>query len=118
MKRILAIDGGGIRGAWPAAFMADLEESTGRRIVDTFDLIVGTSTGGIIALGLGLGISTADIVRLYEERGPAIFDPPGKSTYSRPLTIRGSSVTTGWAWLMSRWRRLRLQPTSRRTRFR
>ena len=52
-RRILSIDGGGIKGVFPAAFLADVEEKLDRPIVDHFDLIVGTSTGGIIALGLG-----------------------------------------------------------------
>src|SRR5690606_5558965 len=73
MKRILSIDGGGIKGALPAAFLATIEQQTKKRIVDHFDLIVGTSTGGIIALGLGLGIPATDILRFYIERGPTIF---------------------------------------------
>lgn len=73
-RRILSIDGGGLKGALPAAFLAELERLTNRRIVDQFDLIAGTSTGGIIALGLGLGISAEDICRFYVERGPTIFD--------------------------------------------
>jgi predicted acylesterase/phospholipase RssA len=77
VRRVLSIDGGGIMGAWPAAFLADIEEATGQRIVDTFDLIAGTSTGGIIALGVGLGIPPSEIVRFYERRGQDIFEPPG-----------------------------------------
>lgn len=73
MKRILSIDGGGIKGVFPAAFLATLEDSLGRPVADYFDLIVGTSTGGIIALALGLGLTAKEIVRFYEERGPAIF---------------------------------------------
>lgn len=73
-RRILAIDGGGLKGALPAAFLAEVERLTGKRTVDQFDLIAGTSTGGIIALGLGLGLSAAEICRFYVERGPAIFD--------------------------------------------
>lgn len=73
MRRILAIDGGGIKGVVPAAFLAALEEALGEPIVRYFDLIAGTSTGGIIALGLGLGVTPADIVRFYEERGPLVF---------------------------------------------
>lgn len=73
MKRILAIDGGGIKGVFPAAFLADLEEEIDQPIASYFDLIVGTSTGGIIAIGLGLGIPARDILRFYEERGPEIF---------------------------------------------
>jgi|APLak6261675998_1056109.scaffolds.fasta_scaffold00067_8 patatin-like phospholipase/acyl hydrolase len=72
-RRILSIDGGGIKGALPAAFLAAIEESTGKRIVDHFDLIAGTSTGGIIALGLGLGMTAAEILAFYENEGPAIF---------------------------------------------
>jgi uncharacterized protein len=72
--RILSLDGGGIRGVFPAAFLAKLQENLDHPIASYFDLIVGTSTGGIIALGLGLGLSAADILRLYEDQGPAIFD--------------------------------------------
>jgi patatin-like phospholipase/acyl hydrolase len=54
MKRILAIDGGGIKGVFPASFLATVEDTIEDNIANYFDLIVGTSTGGIIALGLGL----------------------------------------------------------------
>ncbi len=73
MKRILTIDGGGIRGTFPAAFLANLEKDLKYPIGRYFDLISGTSTGGIIAIGLALGMSAADILKLYEEKGPAIF---------------------------------------------
>jgi uncharacterized protein len=62
MRRILSIDGGGIKGALPASFLATIEKTTGEPIVDHFDLIAGTSTGGIIALGLGLGFTASTIV--------------------------------------------------------
>ncbi|MGB0083753.1 MAG: patatin-like phospholipase family protein, partial [Rhodomicrobiaceae bacterium] len=52
-RRILSIDGGGIRGVFPAAFLARLEEYLDHPIGWYFDLIAGTSTGGIIAIGLG-----------------------------------------------------------------
>lgn len=73
IRRILCIDGGGIKGTQPAAFLATLEEDLGRSIGEYFDLIAGTSTGGILALGLALGHSAKDLLRLYEERGPYIF---------------------------------------------
>jgi len=73
VKRILSIDGGGIKGVFPAAFLADLEDEIGEPIGDYFDLIVGTSTGGIIALGLGMGIPARDLLGFYEQRGPTIF---------------------------------------------
>lgn len=72
-RRILALDGGGIKGAFAAAFLETIEESTGKRIADHFDLIAGTSTGGIIALGLGLGMSAREIMQFYINDGPCIF---------------------------------------------
>src|SRR5258708_2706294 len=73
MRKILSIDGGGIKGVVPAAFLAQLEETLGESITHFFDLIVGTSTGCIIALGLGLGLSAADILHFYEHLGPTVF---------------------------------------------
>lgn len=74
-KRILTIDGGGIKGTFPAAFLAALEEGLGEAaaVGDYFDLIAGTSTGGIIALALGLGFSAREIAGFYREYGPQIF---------------------------------------------
>ena len=50
--RVLAIDGGGIRGVIPAMVLAEIERRSNKRISELFDLIAGTSTGGILALGL------------------------------------------------------------------
>jgi patatin-like phospholipase/acyl hydrolase len=72
-RRILTIDGGGIKGVFPASFLATIEDSIGDSVAEYFDLIVGTSTGGIIALGLGLGLSAKDILDFYEKLGPSIF---------------------------------------------
>jgi patatin-like phospholipase/acyl hydrolase len=80
--RILAIDGGGIRGLIPAVVLAEIERRTGRRTAELFDLIAGTSTGGILACGLtrpgadgtgGPAFSAADLIGLYESEGPEIF---------------------------------------------
>ena len=73
LRRILSIDGGGIKGVAPASFLAALEDSLGVPVSQYFDLIVGTSTGGIIALGLGLGLTARQILEFYEVHGPAIF---------------------------------------------
>src|SRR5436190_10521932 len=73
MRRILAIDGGGIKGVFPASFLAAVEHTTGRPIGECFDLVVGTSTGGIIALGLGMGLSAMEIMQFYETLGPGMF---------------------------------------------
>lgn len=73
MRRILSIDGGGIRGTFPAAFLAALEDDLDCPIHEYFDLIAGTSTGGIIAIALAMGLPAKDILDLYENRGPEIF---------------------------------------------
>ncbi len=57
--KVLAIDGGGIRGLIPALVLAEIERRTGRRIAEMFDLIAGTSTGGILACGLAAAAPTA-----------------------------------------------------------
>jgi uncharacterized protein len=77
--QILSLDGGGIKGLFSAAVLAKWEEDLGCRIADSFDLIVGTSTGGIIALGLGLGLRPREIVRFYLDQGNKIF-PNGWTT--------------------------------------
>lgn len=71
--QILSLDGGGIKGLFSAAVLAAIEEDLGINIVDHFDLITGTSTGGIIALGLGLGMRPREIVEFYLAKGPQIF---------------------------------------------
>jgi uncharacterized protein len=85
VRRILTIDGGGIKGAYPAAFLAAVEEEIGRPVGQYFDLIAGTSTGGIIALGLGLGLSAAELLQLYKEHGSKIFPRRGMSRNLRGL---------------------------------
>ena len=71
--RILSIRGGGIKGIVPAMVLDELEQIAGRPLADLFDLIVGTSTGGIIAIAAGLGMAASDMRNLYLHRGPAIF---------------------------------------------
>ena len=73
--RILSIDGGGIRGVFPAALLVGLEARLpcSHRLVDYFDLVAGTSTGGIIALGLANGLRASDVRDLYVKRGGEIF---------------------------------------------
>jgi uncharacterized protein len=71
--QILSLDGGGLKGLFSAAVLAELENDLNASVDDHFDLIVGTSTGGLIALGLGAGLRPADIVDFYADRGPYIF---------------------------------------------
>src|SRR5258708_1694631 len=83
--RILSIDGGGIRGIFPAAVLAGLERefTGGRSIAPYFDLIAGTSTGGILALGLGAGYTATDLLELYVKRGNEIFPEPSTTVTGR-----------------------------------
>ncbi len=71
--QILSLDGGGIKGLFSAAVLAAIEADLNVNIAEHFDLIVGTSTGGIIALGLGLGLRPRQIVDFYANDGPHIF---------------------------------------------
>jgi uncharacterized protein len=71
--RILALDGGGLKGAFTASALATWEKQSRLRIVDHFDLIAGTSTGGILGIGLGLGLTGQEMLDFYKQRGPRIF---------------------------------------------
>lgn len=73
--RILSLDGGGIKGIFPAAVLASLEKRylEGKSVGDYFDLIAGTSTGGILALGLGAGLTAGEILQMYLEEGRRVF---------------------------------------------
>jgi uncharacterized protein len=74
--RILALDGGGLRGIFAAAALTDAEDAYGQAFLDSFDLLVGTSTGGIIALGLASGRTCAEMLEFYRSAGPEIFSKP------------------------------------------
>ena len=75
--RILALDGGGLRGTFTAAVLAKwddmLKAGGGNGIISHFDLVAGTSTGAILAIGLALGLNPSEILAFYEEKGPKIF---------------------------------------------
>jgi len=70
--RILALDGGGVRGVLTAVLMDRIDKACpGWR--GSVDLIAGTSTGGLLALGLGRGAAPSDLVGFYTGAGPGIF---------------------------------------------
>ena len=80
MTRILSIDGGGIRGIIPAMVLAEIEKSTQKPIIELFDVIAGTSTGGILACGLcvpnaegAAKFPASELVDLYLHEGRRIF---------------------------------------------
>lgn len=86
--QILALDGGGVKAIFTAHVLARLEDDLGVRIVDHFDLIAGTSTGGIIALALGAGLRPAQVVARYEELATAVFP----ASRRRPWRLAGRLV--------------------------
>jgi uncharacterized protein len=78
--RVLSIDGGGIRGLIAAMILAYIEERTGKRAAELFDLVAGTSTGGVVALGVVFPgtdalptYSARQLMNFYLEEGPKIF---------------------------------------------
>ena len=94
LKTVLSIDGGGIRGVIPARVLQEIEKRMARPIADLFDLVAGTSTGGILALGLTLpkeGTRTpawdaAALQQLYVEHGAQIF---ASSIFRKVATVGG-----------------------------
>ena len=86
-RRILSIDGGGVRGIIPAMVLAALERTTGKPARDHFQFLAGTSTGGVIAGALAAGIPAERLVSLYERRGPELFRRiPGLTFLRRVIT--------------------------------
>ncbi|QBR02498.1 CBASS cGAMP-activated phospholipase [Paraburkholderia pallida] len=73
--QILALSGGGYRGLFTAKILADVEREIGEPIARRFDLIAGTSIGGILALALALEIPASTMVDLFVEHGERIFKP-------------------------------------------
>ena len=80
-RKLLAIDGGGIRGVLSLHILAKIEDILIKeskrpdyRLADYFDYVAGTSTGGIIAAGISLGMSVAEILNFYLKNGADMFD--------------------------------------------
>jgi len=73
MKRILAIDGGGMWGLPVAMLVQEIERQTSRPFAEHFDLLAGTSTGGLLALALACEIPAKELTQFYIEDGPRIF---------------------------------------------
>jgi len=92
-KKMLASDGGGIRGILPAMMLAELERRAQPPVGALFDLLAGTSTGGILALGLTVPgepgkpkYRAADLVGLYEQEGRTLF---ARSVWHRVRSVGG-----------------------------
>jgi len=88
--KILSIDGGGIKGLYSATILEYFEKKFKCRISDHFDLLCGTSTGGLIALSLSLGIPASEISKMYAEDGILIFPKMGKLIgYVKQALLKG-----------------------------
>lgn len=83
-RHLLALTGGGYRGLFPAEILAAAEEEGRTPLASRFDMMAGTSIGGILAIGLTCGVKARDLADLVREHGPAIFTP-------RPLSFAGFS---------------------------
>ena len=87
--KVLTIDGGGIKGLYSAQILRHFEEKFECRISDYFDMLCGTSTGGLIALALSLKIPASDICDFYNNEGPKIF------TNFRKIKFAGKKYSNG-----------------------
>ena len=95
--RILSLDGGGIKGIFSAAVLAHLEQEylEGRSVGDYFDLIAGTSTGGILALGLGAAMTAGEILRMYMEEGHRVFPSKERGFAGRARRLVSAQYNRG-----------------------
>src|SRR5262249_47553857 len=99
-KRILSLDGGGIRGCSTLGFLERIEEivvsrlGAGKTLSDYFDLIGGTSTGAIIASLLALGHSVKDVTEAYLKLGPDVFST---RTFWARIPWIGPQLVTQWS---------------------
>jgi hypothetical protein len=103
--RVLSLDGGGMRGTYTATYLDRVGSTFAKRrgletfdIGAAFDLIVGTSTGGIIACALAKGVPLSEVVRLYQEHGPQIFSrplPTGLLSIALDISARSAALAKG-----------------------
>lgn len=90
--KILSIDGGGIKGLFSAQVLAKFEEVYNTNMSDHFDLICGTSTGGIIALAISLKIPMKQICEFYTKYGHDIFNEKAKKTKHGRFLLRCNQI--------------------------
>jgi hypothetical protein len=118
-RKLLAIDGGGIRGVLSLQILAEIEKllieqsgDTDYRLADYFDYVSGTSTGGIIAAGIAMGMSVSEVLAFYVDNGAEMFDKASifrrlQTQYnSEPLALQlqkvfGKTTTLGAAEIES-----------------
>jgi Patatin-like phospholipase len=87
MRRILSIDGGGIRGIIPACTLVALETQLGKPVRECFDFVAGTSTGALIAAAVAAGVPATRILNIYTNRAKEIFSPPKPISNAKRLLV-------------------------------
>jgi hypothetical protein len=100
--KILSFDGGGIKGAFPASLMCELIKETPKPLSEKFDLIVGTSTGSILASALATDFPIDEVLNMYEDKGCEIFKEKKtslkgirRSKYSKECLIKQAEGALG-----------------------
>ena len=93
MRRILSVDGGGVRGTLVACFLVELEKRTGKLCRDYFDMAAGTSTGADIAVAIAAGMPATEILQLYQQDCPKLFNLSPLASWAKRL-IRGYAYTS------------------------
>jgi len=105
--RVLALDGGGMRGLYTAKLLETLAQRFDKRFTGevqpdigaAFDLICGTSTGSILACALAAGVSIAKVRQLYTQKGAEIFPNPMPRPHDKgKFRDFGLSPLSKWAW--------------------
>ncbi len=94
--KILSIDGGGIKGIIPCIILREIEKRTGRNIYELFDVVAGTSTGGILGLGITKpnAFAASDMLTMYKDEGAKIFAGRKRNFLSRLGSLFGSTGST------------------------
>ena len=90
--RILSLDGGGAKGFYTLGVLNEIEGITQKPLVESFDLIFGTSTGAIIAAMLALGHRVPEITKLYKEHVPSIMRPLKSTRKTAALTTLATTI--------------------------
>ena len=88
--RVLALDGGGIRGVCITTYLTQLEETVDGRLYEYFDLICSTSTGGIIALAIALDVPMSQVEKLFREEADTVFHRKHPQRPKRCAMLRDS----------------------------
>lgn len=93
--RILSIDGGGTRGLFPATILQQLENDTGKKVTELFDVIIGSATGGIIATAIAAGLPMGSIQNIYLEEAKDLLPKSFRRQFLllNPLTLFRAKYT-------------------------